>query len=90
MNGRTPGPAFHELSKQKRERFSTAIRALDAHAAGNPYRAIAELLFGMGRIPDHAWKTHDLRGRTIRPVQSGLAPIRGGYRELLRPLRKDK
>ena len=30
MNGRTPGPAFHELSKQRRERLSAAIRALDA------------------------------------------------------------
>lgn len=77
MNGRTPGPAFHELSKQQRERFSTAIRALDA-------------LFGKGRIPHHAWKTHDLRSRTIRLAQSGLALIRGGSRELPRPLRKDK
>ena len=33
MNGRTPGPAFHQLSKQRRERLSAAIRALDARAA---------------------------------------------------------
>jgi hypothetical protein len=90
MNGRTPGSAFHELSKQRRERLSAAIRALDARAAGNTYRAIAEALFGKRNIPDIAWKTHDLRNRTIRLVQSGLALMRGGYRELMRPKRKDK
>ena len=54
------------------------------------YRAIAEGLFGKKRIPDRAWKTHDLRNRTIRLVQSGLALMRGGYRELLRSKRRDK
>ena len=90
MNGRMPGPAFHELSKQRRERLSVAIRALDARAAGSTYRAIAEVFFGKKRIPDRAWKTHDLRNRTIRLVQSGLALMRGSYRELLRPRRRDK
>lgn len=90
MNGRAVGPAFRELSKQRRERLSAAIRALDAHADGSTYRAIAELVFGKKRIPDRAWKTHDLRNRTIRLVQSGLALMRGRYRELLRPKRKDK
>jgi hypothetical protein len=90
MNGRTPGPAFHELSKQRRERLSAAIRALDARATGSTYRAIAEVVFGKKRIPDLAWKTHDLRSRTIRLVQSGCALMRGGYRELLRPKRRDK
>lgn len=90
MNGRTSGPAFHELSKQRRERLSAAIRALDGRAAGYTYRAIAEALFGKRSIPDLAWKTHDLRNRTIRLVQSGLALMRGGYRDLLRPRRRDK
>ncbi|WP_354115448.1 DUF2285 domain-containing protein [Bradyrhizobium sp. LA7.1] len=90
MNGRTPGPAFHELSKQRRERLSAAIRALDARASASTYRAIAEAIFGKKRIPDHAWKTHDLRNRTVRLVQSGFALMRGGYRQLLRPGRKDK
>ncbi|WP_415026661.1 DUF2285 domain-containing protein [Bradyrhizobium sp.] len=88
MNGRAPGPAFHQLSKQRRERLSAAIRALDAHSAGGSYRIIAEALFGKRRIPDRAWKTHDLRNRTIRLVQSGLALMRGGYRKLLRPERR--
>ncbi|WP_163540545.1 DUF2285 domain-containing protein, partial [Klebsiella pneumoniae] len=42
MNGRVPGPAFHQLSKQRRERLSASLRALDAHSAGGSYRAIAE------------------------------------------------
>ncbi|MDD1522881.1 DUF2285 domain-containing protein [Bradyrhizobium sp. WBAH42] len=90
MNGRAPGPAFHELSKQRRERLRAAIRALDAHGAGASYRVVAEVLFGKKRIPDRAWKTHDLRNRTIRLVQAGLALMRGGYRKLLRPGRKDE
>lgn len=90
MNGRAPGPAFHELSSQRRERLSDALRALDARVAGGTYRAIAEALFGKKRIPERAWKTHDLRNRTIRLVQSGFALMRGGYRGLLRPKRKDK
>ena len=90
MNGRAPGPAFHQLSKQRRERMCAAIRALDAHSAGGSYRIIAEALFGKRSVPDRAWKTHDLRNRTIRLVQSGLALMRGGYRKLLRPDRKDE
>ena len=66
------------------------LRALDARNEGKAYRAIAEGLFGQKRIPERAWKTHDLRNRTIRLVQRGLALMRGGYRELLRPRRKDK
>lgn len=90
INGRAPGPAFHQLSKQRRERLSAAIRALDAHSAGGSYRAIAEALFGKKRVPDRAWKTHDLRNRTVRLVQGGLALMRGGYRKLLRPGRRDE
>ncbi|MDF0515798.1 DUF2285 domain-containing protein [Bradyrhizobium yuanmingense] len=90
MNGRAPGPAFHKLSKQRRERLSAAIRALDAHTAGGSYRVVAEALFSKKRIPDRAWKTHDLRNRTIRLVQGGIALMRGGYRKLLRPGRRDE
>lgn len=90
MHGRAPGPAFHTLSKQRRERLSAAIRALDAHAAGGSYLMTAEALFGKKRIPDRAWKTHDLRNRTVRLVQGGLALVRGGYRKLLRPGRRHK
>ncbi|WP_347337288.1 DUF2285 domain-containing protein [Bradyrhizobium tropiciagri] len=88
LNGRAPGPAFHQLSEQRRKRLSTAIRALDAHSAGGSYRIIAEALFDKRRIPENAWKTHDLRNRTIRLVQTGLALMRGSYRKLLRRVRK--
>ncbi|MES5488522.1 DUF2285 domain-containing protein [Bradyrhizobium sp. INPA03-11B] len=90
MNGRAPGPAFHQLSSRRRERLSAAIRALDAYREGGSYRIVAGVMFGKKRVPDRAWKTHDLRNRTIRLVQSGLALMRGGYRKLLRPERRDK
>lgn len=90
INGRAPGPAFHHLSEQRRKRLSAAIRALDAHSAGGSYRVIAAALFGKKRIPDRAWKTHDLRNRTIRLVQGGIALMRGGYRKLLRPGRRNE
>ena len=85
INGRPPGPPFHQLSAQRRERLALALRALDGHMDGASYRAIAEVLFGRKRIPERAWKTHELRSRTIRLVQAGLALMRGGYRALLRP-----
>ncbi|WP_349543712.1 DUF2285 domain-containing protein [Bradyrhizobium sp. ARR65] len=85
INGRPPGPPFHQLSAQRRERLVLALRALDGHMDGASYRVIAEVLFGRKRIPERVWKTYDLRSRTIRLVQAGLALMRGGYRALLRP-----
>jgi hypothetical protein len=85
INGRPPGPPFHQLSAQRRERLTLALRALDGHMEGASYRVVAEVLFGRKRIPERAWKTHELRSRTIRLVQAGLALMRGGYRALLRP-----
>jgi len=90
MNGRAPRPAFHRLPKRRRERLCAALRAVAAYLAGATYRSIAEALFGEKRIPHGAWKTHDLRSRTIRLVKSGLALVRGGYRKLLRPGRRNK
>jgi hypothetical protein len=90
LNGRPAGPAFHELSPQRRQRLALALRALDARAEGNTYRTIAEVLFGSNRIPERDWKTHDLRNRTIRLVQSGVALVRGGYRALLGQQRRKK
>jgi hypothetical protein len=88
LNGRPAGPAYHELSPQRRQRLALALRALDARAEGNSYRTIAEGLFGANRIPERAWKTHDLRNRTVRLVKTGLALMRGGYRALLRQARR--
>ena len=90
LKGRAAGPAFHELSHQRRQRLALALRALDAKAEGCTYRAIAAVLFGAKRVPDRTWKTHDLRNRTIRLVQRGFALMRGGYRELLRQSRRKK
>ena len=73
LNGRPAGPTFHELSPQRRQRLALALRALDARAEGNSYREIAEGLFGTRRIPERAWKSDDLRNRTIRLVKDGIA-----------------
>jgi hypothetical protein len=88
LNRHSVGPAFHELSPQRRQRLALALRALDGRIEGNSYRAIAEGLFGAKRIPERSWKTHDLRNRTIRLVRTGLALMRGGYRDLLRQARR--
>jgi hypothetical protein len=89
IKGRAPGPPFHRLSAQRLERLVLALRALDGHMEGASYRAIAEVLFGSRRILDRAWKSHDLRSRTIRLVNTGLALMRGGYRALLRHRRAE-
>jgi hypothetical protein len=90
LNRRPAGPAFNELSPQRRQRLALAVRALDGRIEGNSYRALAEGLFGAKHIPERAWKTHDLRNRTIRLMQSGSALMPGGYRELLRQSRRKK
>jgi T6SS, Transcription factor, DNA binding domain len=90
LNGRPPGPPLHALSAHRRRRLSLALRALDARTDGSTYREIAQVLFGPGRISERDWRTHDLRNRTIRLVQSGFALMRGGYRALLRPSSRKK
>jgi hypothetical protein len=89
MSGRSPRPPLSEHSR-RRQQMTLVLRALDGRNEGQTYRAIAEGLFGKKQIPERAWKTHDLRNRTIRLVKRGLALMRGGYRELLRARRKDK
>jgi hypothetical protein len=72
------------LTQLQRLQLVFALRALDAHLAGATYREIAEVLFGEARVPTgSSWKTHDLRGRTIRLVRAGLRLMRGGYLDLL-------
>jgi len=73
------------ISSQRRQRLALTLRALDAHQCGETYRDIARALFGATRVPaGSAWKTHDLRDRTIRLVRTGLRLMRGGYLDLLR------
>jgi hypothetical protein len=73
------------ISSQRRQRLALILRALDAHQCGETYRDIARALFGATRVPaGSAWKTHDLRDRTIRLVRAGVRLMRGGYLGLLR------
>jgi hypothetical protein len=73
------------ISSQRRQRLALILRALDAHQGGETYRDIARALFGATRVPSgSAWKTHDLRDRTIRLVRTGVRLMRGGYLDLLR------
>ena len=81
---RRTGPPRSNLSVQRRQRLTLALRALDGHAAGNNYRSIAQVLFGSDLVTERTWKTHDLRSRTIRLVQNAAMLVRGGYRALLR------
>jgi hypothetical protein len=90
LNGLAAGPSYHDLTPQRRKRLVMALRALDGRTEGNTYRTIAAVLFGEKSIPERAWKTHDLRNRTIRLVQTGVALMRGGYRDLLHPSRRNK
>jgi len=72
------------ISLQRRQRLALILRALDAHQSGETYRDIARALFGARRVPaGSAWKTHDVRDRTIRLVRKGLRLMRGGYLDLL-------
>jgi len=77
------------LTRQRRDRLGLALRALDGRLSGESYRVIAQSLFRPARIPaGAAWKTHELRDRTIRLARVGLKLMRGGYLELLRYPRK--
>ena len=77
------GPNPAALSPWRRSRLVLSLRALDAHLDKASHRQIAEGLFGRDRIPERAWKTHDLRDRTIRLVRDGVGLMSGGYRQLL-------
>lgn len=83
--GRPPGPPFHRISIQRRERWGLVLRAADGDLDGASYRLIAQVLSGRKLISERSWKTDELRSRTIRLVQTARALIRGGYRALLRP-----
>jgi len=85
MTGRLHARPLERLTRQRRQRLALTLRALDGHLAHASYRVIAQGLFGRGCIPaGAAWKTHDLRDRTIRLSRSGLKLMHGGYLDLLR------
>lgn len=73
------------LTALQRRRLVLALRAHDGHHDGHSYRDIAVGLFGAARVPlGAAWKTHDLRARSMRLVADAIALRDGGYRALLR------
>jgi hypothetical protein len=70
-------------------RLIAALRALDGRLAGASYRAIAESLFDGRRVAAEPWKTSPLRDTVIRLARQGISLMRGRYRSLLRPRRRD-
>jgi hypothetical protein len=82
LSDRNPGPDPALPSRQRRDRLIQALRALDGRLAGASYRDVAVTVFGRA-IEGPAWKTHDLRDRTIRAVRYGQSLMQGGYRQLL-------
>lgn len=73
-----------DMTSQRRRRLLLALRALDGRETGASYRQLAQGMFGVARVPaGAAWKSHDLRGRTMRLVAEGIRLRDGGYRGLL-------
>ncbi len=81
--GRPPGSNPAVLSRARRERLILALRALDGRIDKASYREIAETLFAVRAVRGRAWKSHDLRDRTIRLIRYGFGLMQGGYRLLL-------
>ncbi|MBY0329137.1 MAG: DUF2285 domain-containing protein [Acetobacteraceae bacterium] len=72
------------ITRVQRRQLILRLRALDGHADGAALRDLARGLFGADHVPDGpAWKTHDLRSRTLRLLATARALRDGGYRELL-------
>ena len=70
---------------QHRRRLGLVLRSLDGWLERCSYRQIAKVLFGPNSIPaGRGWKTHELRGRTIRLCSRGRDLMHGAYLNLLR------
>ncbi|WP_271519276.1 DUF2285 domain-containing protein [Bradyrhizobium sp. CCBAU 53380] len=83
LQRRALGDAPLALPALKRRRLILALRAVDGWQQGNSYRQIAQGLFRSHRIAERAWKTDDLRSRTIRLVKLGQRLMRLRLRALL-------
>lgn len=83
LRDRKPGPDQTALSQSQRDHLIDALRALDGRLQSATYREIAAALFGVSRLPERGWKTHDIRDRTIRLCRLGSELMQGGYRQLL-------
>lgn len=83
MAGRPLGADHASLSQTRASKLVLTLRALDGRNDRASYRDIALALFEEPDVSARPWKTHDLRGRTIRLVQLGRLMMNGGYRHLL-------
>ena len=65
-------------------KYRDYLVALDGRLAGRSYRDIAEVLYGSERVGEY-WTddTRGLKSKVRRAVESGLALMNGGYRDLL-------
>ena len=85
LTGRTPPRTPNALTAQQRRRLGLVLRGLDGWLERCSYRQIAKVLFGPNSIPaGRGWKTHELRGRTIRLCSRGRDLMHGAYLNLLR------
>jgi hypothetical protein len=72
------------ITRDQRRQLILRLRALDGHAEGAALRDLARGLFGADHVPDGpAWKTHELRSRTLRLLATARSLRDSGYRELL-------
>jgi hypothetical protein len=72
------------ITRDQRRQLILRLRALDGHADRATLRDLARGLFGADHVPDGpAWKTHELRSRTLRLLATARAIRDGGYRKLL-------
>ncbi len=89
---RSRGREFDAATVPSKQRYAQNIfKSPQASAHGRLRHAehlrgvIAQGLTGDTRVPTGAaWKTHDIRDRTIRLCRRGLELMRGGYLDLLR------
>jgi hypothetical protein len=85
LTGRTPPRTPNALTVQQRRRLGLMLRSLDGWLERCSYRQIAKVLFRPNSIPaGRGWKTHELRGRTIRLCSRGRDLMHGAYLNLLR------
>ena len=78
-----PIPRSQSVSSQQRSRAIQMLLALDGHFSQASYREIASALFDTGLATDKSWKTHPIRGRTIRLVNDAMKIMNRGYLKLL-------
>lgn len=84
-----PIPSAQALTPQQRRRLTLMLKALDGRLSEASYREIASALFGPYAINEKGWKTHPIRGKTIRLVNDSVKMMNQGYLKLLRGRPRD-